>query len=35
VGEKVTVHYYITGRGKVYAKRLKRPGRPSKARKKR
>ena len=26
VGEKVTVHYYITGRGKVYAKKIEKAG---------
>jgi hypothetical protein len=26
VGERVTVHYYITGRGKVYAKKIEKAG---------
>lgn len=35
VGERVTVHYYITGRGKVYARKIEKAGTTDKAREKR
>jgi len=35
VGERVTVHYYVTQRGNVYAKKIEKASMPSKARKKR
>ena len=34
VGERVTVHYYITQRGNVYAKKIEKAGTTDKARKK-
>ena len=30
VGEKVTVHYYITGRGNMYAKKIEKAGKNEK-----
>jgi hypothetical protein len=35
VGERVTVHDYITGRGNMYAKKIEKVGTTGKARKKR
>jgi hypothetical protein len=35
VGQRVTVHYYITGRGNVYAKKIEKAGKAEKGSKKR
>jgi len=35
VGERVTVHYYITGRGNVYAKKVEKAGKSEKGSKNR
>jgi hypothetical protein len=34
MGERVTVHYYITGRGNVYAKKVEKAGKAEKGSKK-